>query len=202
MRKRFKHAPSPAMVVAIVAVILALGGSAVAALSKKDKKQVKSIANSEISKRASGLAVASAGSATSASDASKLGGVAPSGYTQGGGHTVHGVLTGLSNSNNNVVLEIPGIGQVQFDCAANGLDTTPELRNTSGTNFSALGQTQIGATPSLDPNSTTFNNGNTLALASRQVGTTHLQVWGSGKTATITISNIFCLYTASASTNQ
>jgi hypothetical protein len=201
MRKLFKHAPSPAMVVAIVAVVLALGGSAVAALSKKDKKQVKNIANNEITKRASGLAVKSA---DTAKNADALGGVGPSGYQGGSGHTYSNTFTAGVNTINNTVLDIPGIGQVRFDCAANGLDTTPKLFNNSGVNMSALGQTQIGATPSLDPNSTTFNNGNTLALAGRQVGTTHLQVWTStsNKTATITISNIFCLYTASAITNQ
>src|SRR5256885_15432932 len=70
MRKLFKHAPSPAMIVAVVAVILALGGTAVAALSKKEKKQTTNIANNEITKRASSLSVASAGSA---GDAAKLG---------------------------------------------------------------------------------------------------------------------------------
>ena len=55
--------PSAAMIVAVLAVSLGLGGSAVAAigfLTQKQVKQVKRISNKQITKRAPGLAVASA----------------------------------------------------------------------------------------------------------------------------------------------
>jgi hypothetical protein len=191
------------MVVAVVAVILALAGTATAALTKKDKKKVKNIADSEITKLAPGLSVANAANATKAGNADALGGVGPSGYTQGGGHVYNGIKNAGVSTNNNLVLTVPGFGRVQFDCAANGIDTTPELVNASGSSLFALGQTRVAASSSLDPNSTTFNDGNTLALAGRPVGTTTLQLWNAtvGKTATITVSNIFCFYTASAVTN-
>jgi hypothetical protein len=75
--------PSPAMLVACVALIVALAGTAVAGvatsskLSGKDRKQVKKIARTEankrITKRAAGLKVAFADSAATASSAAQLG---------------------------------------------------------------------------------------------------------------------------------
>ena len=52
--------PSPALVISILALVAALVVPAYAALNKKDKKTVKNLANTEITKRAPGLAVASA----------------------------------------------------------------------------------------------------------------------------------------------
>jgi hypothetical protein len=75
--------PSPAMLVACVALIVALAGTAVAGvatsskLSGKDRKQVKKIARTEankrITKRAAGLKVAFADSAGNAATAGQLG---------------------------------------------------------------------------------------------------------------------------------
>lgn len=80
--------PSPAMLVAIVALIAALVGTAVAGvattskLDRKEKKQVRSIArqlaNQQITKRAPGLSVAAASAADtakSAATAAQLGSV-------------------------------------------------------------------------------------------------------------------------------
>lgn len=68
--------PSAAMVVSMLALIVALGGTSLAAtavFSPKEKKQIKKIsrmeANSQIAKRASGLSVKSALSASSATTA-------------------------------------------------------------------------------------------------------------------------------------
>jgi hypothetical protein len=72
-----RNRPSAAMLVAVLAVSLGLGGSAVAAsgvLTTKQVKQVKRISNKQITKRAPGLAVASAkraGTATSADTATR-----------------------------------------------------------------------------------------------------------------------------------
>jgi hypothetical protein len=71
MQKLRGKRPSPAMIVAVVALSLSLAGTGMAAtisvLSSSDKKQVKKIArkqaNKRITKRAANLAVASAGSA-------------------------------------------------------------------------------------------------------------------------------------------
>src|SRR5215204_1099326 len=65
--------PSPAMIVAGTALIIALAGTAMAApsaiksiLNKKEKKQVKNIAKNQVNKLAPGLSVASATSADTA----------------------------------------------------------------------------------------------------------------------------------------
>lgn len=88
-----RRKPSPAMVVAIIALAFAVTGTSVAgvatisALSKKDKKQIKGIAQGEIGKAAPGLAVASAktaGSADNAANADKLDGRDASDFTPAG----------------------------------------------------------------------------------------------------------------------
>ncbi len=73
--------PSPSMIVASTALIIALAGTAMAAptaiksvLDKGEKKQVKKIAKKEIRKAAPGLSVANATNAQNATNADKLGG--------------------------------------------------------------------------------------------------------------------------------
>lgn len=61
--------PSPAMVVAVIALSLGLVGSAVAGTGVLKKAQVKTVANKQITKRAPGLAVASAKNAVNATSA-------------------------------------------------------------------------------------------------------------------------------------
>jgi hypothetical protein len=65
--------PSAALIIASLALIFALGGTAVAVvgLSSKEKKQVKKIAKKQIKKRAPGLSVA---------NAARLGGVGSNQY--------------------------------------------------------------------------------------------------------------------------
>jgi hypothetical protein len=63
--------PSPALVIACVALFVAMGGAGYAALKGKDKRKVRSIADQEITKQAAGLSVA---------NAAKLGDVPASGY--------------------------------------------------------------------------------------------------------------------------
>jgi hypothetical protein len=75
MFNRLKAHASPAMIVAVTALVVALGGTAVgsvatiSALSKKEKKQTRNIAGQEIDKKAPSLAVASANSANTAASA-------------------------------------------------------------------------------------------------------------------------------------
>jgi hypothetical protein len=66
--KRVIRRPSPAMVVAIVALIAALGGTAIGA-AFVTKKQSKKIAKNQVNKLAPGLSVASAKSADNATNA-------------------------------------------------------------------------------------------------------------------------------------
>lgn len=206
MRKLLSRRPSPAMVVAIIAVILAVAGTATAALAKKDKKSVRKIADSEISKLAPGLSVASAGKAA---DTDKLGGVAPSGYVQGGGHSFFGTKLGDNPSTNNGLLNVPGFANITFSCAANGVDSTVTITNTSGSFLGDVGQDQANAGASLNPFGPSIPNGGSVNLvhtnsSNHGVTSTVLQLWNSqnGKVATVVISNVFCDYAASATTNQ
>jgi hypothetical protein len=202
MQKLSKFRPSPAMIVAMIALILALGGSAYA-LSKKDKKQVRNIADSEITKKAPGLSVAKAG------DSDKLGGIAAAGFQQGAGHTYFGAKDGAAPSSGNALLSIPGIANVTFDCAANGVDSTVHITNTSGVNLGDVGQEQGNGTPGLNPFGPGLANGATVDLvhinaSNKGVTDTVLTLWNAtaGKVASIHISNVFCSYGASATTNQ
>lgn len=88
--RRLRHArPSPALVVAVLALIAAVAGSAIAKiattprLNNKEQQQVKKIARKQINKLAPGLSVANAENAenaTNAADAVTLGGAVPSSY--------------------------------------------------------------------------------------------------------------------------
>lgn len=88
MGKLFARRPSPAMIVAMVAVILAVAGTATAALKGKDNKSDVRIADSEIVAKAGGLAVQSANTAQTAANAARatnsdqLGGAGPDAYQQ------------------------------------------------------------------------------------------------------------------------
>jgi hypothetical protein len=205
MRKLFKHRPSPAMIIAVIALIMSLGGSAYA-LSKKDKKKVTSIADNEITKKAPGLSVANAGKA---GDADKLGGVPASGFAQGGGHNYFGSVSAAAPSSGNSLLNIPGIGTVTFDCAANGVDSTVHITNTSGVNLGDVGQNQATAGATLNPFGPGIANGATVDIShlnssGNGVADTVLMLWNAAgpKVASIHISNVFCNYGATATTNQ
>ena len=98
--------PSPAMLVAAVALTFAMVGTTVAAdpLSKLTAKKVRRIANQEIDKRAPGLTVANAAAATHATTAStattagnaeNLGGAPASAYAKSAIEPFH--LVGTAN---------------------------------------------------------------------------------------------------------
>jgi hypothetical protein len=70
--KRVLRRPSPAMVIAIVALIAALGGTAIAG-GVINKKKAKNIANNVVTQRAPGLSVSHAGSADNATNATNAG---------------------------------------------------------------------------------------------------------------------------------
>src|SRR5262245_60927667 len=76
--------PSGPYVISILALFTALVVPAYAALSKGDKKTVKNLANAEITKRAPGLAVASANTASTANNANTLDGKDASDFAAAG----------------------------------------------------------------------------------------------------------------------
>ena len=103
--------PSPALVISILALVAAMVVPAYAALNKKDKKTVRNIANTEITKRAPGLAVASANNANTANSAN----TAASASTAANG--IDGVAGGItSNTGNDVLLFSLAEGSISVFC--------------------------------------------------------------------------------------
>ena len=86
--KRVFRRPSPAMLVAIAALIVALGGTAVAG-GVLNKKKVKNISNNQITQRAPGLSVASANTAGNSNTTSEITSFA---YNAGNGSSNQTVL--------------------------------------------------------------------------------------------------------------
>ena len=104
MRKKARTLrPSPAMIVACLALVAALGGTAIAGGVLNKKKVNKIITN-----RAPGLSVAKAKNADNASNADKLGGLGPNRF-------VGGFLRGFRGRDRPAVL---GRGLVHTDAAA------------------------------------------------------------------------------------
>jgi hypothetical protein len=102
--------PSPALVLACVALFVAMGGVGYAALKGKDKKKVRSIADQEITKQAPGLSVANA---ARSADAAKLGGEAPSGFQRfcSGGAIKATVVVNTTGASDTSFQNVPG-----FNC--------------------------------------------------------------------------------------
>jgi hypothetical protein len=71
MQPKSRRRPSPAMILALIALTFALGGTALAgpSVSKLTKSKVRTIADKEINKLAPGLSVANADKATTATTA-------------------------------------------------------------------------------------------------------------------------------------
>ena len=103
-----KRRPSPAMIVAVIALVLGLGGAAVAAdLSKSQVKKIaKKQANKQINKRAPGLSVANATNATNATNAGNV-----------DGHSVIHVFKTFNDGQNGVVIAQFGPYTMTADCA-------------------------------------------------------------------------------------
>jgi hypothetical protein len=138
-----KFRPSPAMVVACVALIAAVGGTAVAG-GVLNKKKVNKI----ISHRAPGLNVKSAKNAGNAKNADTLGGLAASSYQQG---CQPGTIKGTLVMSQTQVQALPSNGNFQdvvgYNCAAPGNTTTSvQVRRTA-----AAGELRVRFVP--NPNS-------------------------------------------------
>jgi hypothetical protein len=102
--------PSPALVVAFIALFVALGGAGYAALRGKDKKKVRVIADQEITKQAAGLSVANS---ANAGNSAKLGGLSPADYQRfcAGGAVKATVVVNTTGASNTSFTDVPG-----FNC--------------------------------------------------------------------------------------
>jgi hypothetical protein len=104
--------PSPALVIACVALFVAMGGVGYAALKGKDKKKVRAIADQEITKQAPGLSVANA---QNAANADKLGGTAAAGFQKfcSGGAIKATVVVNTTGASNTSFTNVPGFSCFQ-----------------------------------------------------------------------------------------
>jgi hypothetical protein len=105
------------MVVAGIALVVAIAGTALAGQSattsvlvKKDKKQVRKIARKEINKAAKKLTVANAGA---------LDGIDSSGFVKGNSTVFTGGAEPAAGGAAQTVVAVPGMGRVEASCSAN-----------------------------------------------------------------------------------
>jgi ABC-type Na+ efflux pump permease subunit len=180
MREKLRK-PSPALVLSVVAIVLALAGTGVAsvatisALSKKEKKQTRNIADSEVNKLAPGLSVAN--SANSA-NSGKLGGIDPSGYIQGSGHLVPVRAYVDSGGATATLFNATGVGTVTVDCANTGDDVTLTYTNTSGaTQLVSRSFTLDTGTSTVDSRGNTVAANSTQAATASQAGPSNGHMW-------------------------
>ena len=155
---RLKRLPSPAFVISVIALILAVGGGsfAIGALTHHDKNVVKKISNKLITKRARKLSVKhakTADGATSAANATGLAGPLASGQTLIGyvnttGHSNPGEITPEASISFPIPLAaaptvhvIPVGGPPTSDCP--GTDADPSA---TGGNLCIYESTIVGAT--------------------------------------------------------
>ena len=120
--------PSPAMVVAVVALIAALGGSAIAGGVLK-KKKVKKIAAHQVNRLAPGLSVKHAGTANTADgagNANQLGGIPPSGYTHSDCNSQTGQIKGWAAVNGSSTFSSSFVAVPGYNCAS-GFGTTGQV---------------------------------------------------------------------------
>ena len=116
--------PSPALVVASLALFVALGGVGYAALNGKDKRKVRGIADQEIAKQAASLKVSSAANAANAANATKLGGSPASDFQRfcSGGAIKGTVVVNTTGASSTSFTDVPG-----FNCFRPG-DTTSSVQ--------------------------------------------------------------------------
>jgi hypothetical protein len=218
------------MVVACISLFVALGGVGYAAVSidgkhienrtigsKKIKKnslggdvikesklgQVKRSGRADIADHAA--TADSATNSATATSAGTLGGLGPADFTQGGGHTVQVTESVQPNQVNDPILKIPGIGTIQASCDGAGVNLDLEFRNESGGSLMVMGQSvESPNTVSLSPNDPDAADGHTVEIQVRSGGVTTMSMWNtlSHKTATAVVSNVFCMVSAQATTNQ
>jgi hypothetical protein len=149
--KRVLRRPSPAMVIAIVALIAALGGTAIAG-GVINKKKAKNIANNVVTQRAPGLSVASAKSADNATNSSQLEGKSLRGIQMWVHYGTSQEIESQSGGITVTDLATDGRQRVTFptsvaNCAlfANGGTTNPASDSTNFSNFMVmLGRSTTG----------------------------------------------------------
>jgi hypothetical protein len=220
--------PTPAMAVALAALVVALGGSAYA-VTKVDGRSLKNrsvpaakikanaLTGAEINERRLGrvprsVTAVRSTTARSAEFATMAAGAAIASSANnaerlGGlppasyavGRLSHRALAGAAGQDDLTVLSVPGLGAVEADCGAS--DATIRFRNASGATLTGV----VHDAGSAVPPATQVANGGTLTLAtSRLRGITTAVLWSAQPetTLTLTVANAACSFSAQASANR
>ena len=218
--------PSPAMGVALIALAVALGGSAYAVSSIDGRSLVNrsvpavkvkrnALGGTEINearlgrvpRAASALradTATSAASATTASVASsagnaeRLGGLGPAAFVHGDARILQGTLAVAAAATGQTLLTVPGVGTLLANCPAGG---SVDFRNDSGGTLNLVGTGHNGTAASLLPNAPDLAVGATVTLvSSRSFGISTVSVWSTDRpiTVTLTVANTICRFSAQA----
>ena len=176
------HHPSPSMIVALIALMIALGGSAFAATSGSingSRLTDRSVAGTKLVKNTLGgteINEKTLGQVPAAKNASTLAHLPATAFVQGGGETFAHSIAIAKNTSEAPAFDIPQIGKVSLGCDGSG-QIISNLAN--GTGQPALVKTTFVG------DSSTFNNGYTagpgsgvLSNLNGATGSVHvLMVW-------------------------
>lgn len=214
------------MAVALLALAVALGGSAYAvtaidgrALVNRSVPAVKitrnALGGTEINEarlarvpRATAALRAdtatSAGTATSAAVASsagnaeKLGGLLPGAFAHGDARISQATLALPAAATGRTLLSVSGVGTLLASCPSGG---AVDFRNDSGGTLNLVGQAHNGAAATLLPNTPDLAAGATVTLVSpRSFGLSTVSVWSTDRAivTTFTVANTICRFSAQA----
>jgi hypothetical protein len=147
--RRWRRPPSPAMVVAVIALVIAMGGSAYAVGSTINGSQLQNrsvaaiklekqtLTGTEINKSKLGQvpSAANAVHANLAANANALGGVAAAGFVHGAGHRLFArLILSPAATSDHELLNVPGLVDVHAGCLNSSSPPTTVFNatNTSG----------------------------------------------------------------------
>lgn len=222
--------PTPAMGVALLALVVALGGSAYAVSGVDGRSLVnRSVPAAKVKRNALGGAeinearlervpraaaalradtatsattAMSAAVATSAGNAEKLGGLVPSVFAHGDVQILQAGLAVPAATTGRTLLTVPGVGTLLAGCPSGG---AVDFRNDSGGALSLMGTAHNGSAASLVPNTPDLAAGGTVTLVpQRSFGISTISVWSTDReiTTTLTVANTICRFSAQAVTSR
>jgi hypothetical protein len=184
--------PSPAIVVAVLSLIAALGGTAIAGTeattSALTKSKVKKIAKKQIKKLAPSLSVATANTAQNAANADALGGDAPSAFRTGAAFTELSGQPDLTTTEENIItaaitIEEPktvvAVATIEAEAQAAGVHRVGCLMNIAGAEHRDVFADTIPPTMDADETTLTVNFSRALPAGTHDVALRCRMISGS-----------------------
>jgi hypothetical protein len=179
--------PSPAMITAVLALVAALGGTALAGvattakLDKKEKKQAKKVATKQINKLAPGLSVASADTATTANSAETANSANTAAQAQNAGtaNGVKPVKISFARPTNTPETTFVDRGGVRIRGECDGSQAILWARSTANNGLAKFDIVNADGSSGSSPNNPDFDTGDALQAAT---------VGGTGGVRTVTVT--------------